>query len=160
MSEPCPKCKNTRYDHECHPHYARKYNGYCLDCENAGIPERDEELDRVRAQLAAAEKERARLSAQVDMIAGDLRIAEKERDEARAALNELVAHHANCHRGESMLLRELHGERQAVAELAAGLEQAKSELDWWVKNHGCCSGREYATMDMIGQLLAKHGAPK
>lgn len=42
-------CKNASHRHECHPYYAKKYDGYCLECANAGIPDLIEELDRERA---------------------------------------------------------------------------------------------------------------
>ena len=34
-----PRCRNTIHDHPCHPAYAKRYDGYCLDCANAGVPE-------------------------------------------------------------------------------------------------------------------------
>ena len=45
------KCKNTRYDHECHPIYAAKYDGYCLNCANAGVPDLDGQIADLRAQV-------------------------------------------------------------------------------------------------------------
>jgi hypothetical protein len=42
-------CRNKTYDHECHPHYAKKYDGYCLDCANAGVPALLDERDALRA---------------------------------------------------------------------------------------------------------------
>lgn len=55
MSEPTiqtyPFCRNRIYDHECHPVYAQRYDGYCLDCSNAGVPDLVEDLERLRAVL-------------------------------------------------------------------------------------------------------------
>ena len=45
------KCRNTRYDHECHPIYAAKYDGYCLNCANAGVPDLDWQIADLRAQV-------------------------------------------------------------------------------------------------------------
>lgn len=39
MTTDYPLCRNTAYEHECHPHYAKRHDGYCLDCFNAGVPE-------------------------------------------------------------------------------------------------------------------------
>lgn len=50
------KCRNTHYDHECHPYYAKKYHGYCRECEAAGVPEF---IDQLRAVQAALAQERA-----------------------------------------------------------------------------------------------------
>lgn len=43
-------CKNTSHPHECHPLFAKKYDGFCQDCANAGVPDL---LDRI-ADLEAA----------------------------------------------------------------------------------------------------------
>lgn len=40
-----PRCRNPMAgEHGCHPLYAKKYDGYCLDCSNAGVPELVEAL--------------------------------------------------------------------------------------------------------------------
>jgi hypothetical protein len=48
-------CRNTTYKHACDPRYARKYGGYCLDCANAGVPDKDAENARLRARVADLE---------------------------------------------------------------------------------------------------------
>jgi hypothetical protein len=45
MSDELRQCRNTYSPHLCHPYYAKKYDGYCSDCVNAGVPEL---IDRVR----------------------------------------------------------------------------------------------------------------
>lgn len=47
MSEPpCKGCKRKT-----HPAYVKRYGGYCLECSNAGVPERDDEIARLRAVI-------------------------------------------------------------------------------------------------------------
>lgn len=46
------KCKNSAYDHNCHPSYAKKYDGFCLDCANAGVPELFQRIEDWRAWVA------------------------------------------------------------------------------------------------------------
>lgn len=41
--------------HENHPVYHRKYEGYCLQCSNAGVDERDDKIAELEARLARAE---------------------------------------------------------------------------------------------------------
>ena len=53
--EPTAKCRNTRHVHPCDPYYVRKYDGYCLDCANAGVDELQSEL---AAEKRIAELER------------------------------------------------------------------------------------------------------
>lgn len=48
---PTPKCRNTTHDHECHPYYARRYDGYCLGCANAGVPALVEKIERWRKEI-------------------------------------------------------------------------------------------------------------
>lgn len=45
------KCKACRQDN--HTYYDKRYGGYCLDCANAGAPEKDEEIARLTAALTA-----------------------------------------------------------------------------------------------------------
>lgn len=45
-----PKCKNTAHDHE--NWNGDRYGGYCLDCDNAGVPDLIAEIDRLRAENA------------------------------------------------------------------------------------------------------------
>lgn len=90
------KCRNRVYDHECHLHYAKKYNGYCLDCANAGVPDLLERIEDWRAWVATVigfdhvttaktdpimredvDRELRRLSDRIGEV-------EAERDEARA----------------------------------------------------------------------------
>lgn len=47
-----PSCRNTVCAKNCHPHYFRKFDGYCLECMNAGVPDLMEEVERLRAQIA------------------------------------------------------------------------------------------------------------
>jgi len=47
-------CKNCNIDLD--PYYQKKYDGYCLDCINAGADEKDEQTSRMERQLAAAER--------------------------------------------------------------------------------------------------------
>lgn len=56
MSEQTP-CKNCKK--QTHPHFLRKYKGYCLECNNAGVPEFLDEREAMRAaiRLLIAEKE-------------------------------------------------------------------------------------------------------
>lgn len=46
---PCKGCKQPT-----HPSYIARYGGYCLDCENAGVPDLMEELDGTRGELRQA----------------------------------------------------------------------------------------------------------
>ena len=51
----CPTqliCKNCRLPN----HYGSKYLGYCLECSNAGAPEKDDETDRLKARVAELEE--------------------------------------------------------------------------------------------------------
>ena len=47
---PCRGCKRPA-----HPHYAKKYHGYCLDCANCGVDERDERIAELEAALKKAQ---------------------------------------------------------------------------------------------------------
>lgn len=59
------RCRNTTYDHPCHPIYAKKYNGYCLDCENAGVPDM---ADRVVELEALVRAQAERIAAQSELL--------------------------------------------------------------------------------------------
>jgi len=53
-----PTCKGCKADN--HPAYDKRYGGYCLDCHNAGVPERDDqtsELTEQRDELLALVKD-------------------------------------------------------------------------------------------------------
>lgn len=45
------KCKGCK--RETHPAYLDRYDGYCLDCSNAGVPERDEEIEKLERDASA-----------------------------------------------------------------------------------------------------------
>jgi len=47
-------CKSCNID--LHPYYQKKYDGYCLNCINAGSAEKDEQISKLERQLAAAER--------------------------------------------------------------------------------------------------------
>lgn len=50
-------CRNTvAGSHKCHPYYAMKYDGYCLECANAGVPELEAEVARLRARNELLER--------------------------------------------------------------------------------------------------------
>lgn len=53
-----PRCRNAAYDHPCRPHYAKKYDGYCLDCANAGVPELAERVRELESEVAALRESR------------------------------------------------------------------------------------------------------
>lgn len=45
------KCKGCK--RETHPAYLSRYDGYCLDCENTGVPERDERIAELESECDA-----------------------------------------------------------------------------------------------------------
>lgn len=48
-----PLCRNPNIgEHECHPAYAKRYDGFCSDCANAGVPDLLAERDQLRAEVA------------------------------------------------------------------------------------------------------------
>lgn len=64
-------CRNTHYAHECHPSYAARYDGYCLDCWNAGVPELVERVQMLHGagnKVERLEAEAARLRAENDEL--------------------------------------------------------------------------------------------
>lgn len=60
-----PRCKAC--GGECHPYFAKKYHGYCLECSNAGAPEKDELIDELRKEN---HRLRERLAEMEAMMAG------------------------------------------------------------------------------------------
>ena len=64
---PCKNCKRTT-----HPAYLRKYGGYCLDCSNAGIQDKDEEIIELRNKLAEAELLKESLFKQIQGLSAQL----------------------------------------------------------------------------------------
>lgn len=44
-----------------HPAYLDRYDGYCLDCSNQGVDERDERIAALESELAASQAREARL---------------------------------------------------------------------------------------------------
>ena len=51
MSEQ-PRCVNCHQP--THPHYIHKYGGYCLECENAGVPALKEQIAEMVGLIAIA----------------------------------------------------------------------------------------------------------
>jgi hypothetical protein len=47
----CKGCKRAT-----HPAYLSRYDGYCLDCSNQGVPELHEEIERLESRLLTAEQ--------------------------------------------------------------------------------------------------------
>jgi hypothetical protein len=45
------KCKGCSRAN--HPHYNRKYHGYCLDCANAGVPDLRDRIEELEAEVAS-----------------------------------------------------------------------------------------------------------
>ena len=39
-----------------HPAYVKRYDGYCLDCSNAGVPDKDEEIEGLKRIIAELRK--------------------------------------------------------------------------------------------------------
>lgn len=80
-----------------HPAYVEKYHGYCLVCSNAGVDEKDNEIDALRAKLATAEAEAEQLAKACERLLARFgpgwpgggrpgSLIREETDEARAAL--------------------------------------------------------------------------
>ena len=34
-----------------HPYYVKKYHGYCLECSNCGVPERDDQIAALKEEV-------------------------------------------------------------------------------------------------------------
>lgn len=55
MSEqqrPTLTCKNVHCSHMIHASYVERYDGYCLECWNAGVPEYLDRLGSASAEVA------------------------------------------------------------------------------------------------------------
>lgn len=46
---PCKNCKR-----DTHPHFIKRYHGYCLECDNAGAPEKDERIAELETGIRVA----------------------------------------------------------------------------------------------------------
>lgn len=55
------KCKGCLCDN--HPLYHKKYDGYCFDCHNHGVPERDDRIAALAEQVAELDRLRAEAGA-------------------------------------------------------------------------------------------------
>ena len=42
-------CRNCKRDN--HPSYDKKYGGYCLDCFNAKVPEKDDQIAELYTEI-------------------------------------------------------------------------------------------------------------
>lgn len=77
------KCRNCNCD--LHPAYAARYDGHCLDCANAGVPELKEEY---AAALAAKD---ARIAESCELYKAEKQIWYKQRRELDAEIAALKA---------------------------------------------------------------------
>ncbi len=86
-------CRNTSYRHECIAYYARKYDGYCLDCSNAGVPElqdRIADLADWKAKAEAAEVQLALVRKDRLVLLDGLSVEKQAREAAEARYTELA----------------------------------------------------------------------
>lgn len=128
-----PRCKNTRYDHGCHPAYAKRYGGYCLECANAGVDELMEVNLAAEAELAALRDRLAAAEAELSMESG---LRESWANLAIDMLHELRMDYAP---GElpnmdgPKAVRKIRAARDAAL---ARLDQMRDDRDHWEHRAG------------------------